>query len=403
MKKSAATILILFILATAWLSMSWLAPESSHPITESAPIQPVLRFGEKNFELDQATRPWIAPSDLRNSFFISPDPESIEVVYTHQGRQIWQENVENGENLPIPSNDGITAISFHVLFPNEKQPREKELFVATQRPIDVQVNQTSFLPGELVVLHLKFLDPGQQVAVSGSWFSVEPQWFRSKNEGIVLYPIPSSTRPGDYHVTIAPEYEQPIRLSISIEDRDFVMQALTIDPNVNASTRNDDSYEEFHEMLVASRNVTESTALFDSVFVLPLEGRMTTEYGQGRTVNGVPSGSRHSGYDLAAPTGTEFGAAQAGKVRFAGELTLTGNTVILEHGLGIFSQYYHMDTLAVEAGEKVQQSQILGTVGSTGFSTGPHLHYCVYVNGAYVDPAVFMDPSFADWIQLLPQ
>jgi len=403
MKKSAAAFVILFIILIAWLSMSWQAPELEQPISDTTPVEPVLTFGDKTFALDQETRPWIVPDDLRNSFSISPEPESIEVAYSHQGSQIWQEVVENGENLPIPSSDGITAISFHVVYAHKNKPLDKGLFVATQRPVAVEINQTSFLPGQLVILHLEFLDPGQQVEISGNWFSVEPQWFRSNGEGLILYPIPSSTKPGDYELTIKPEYEDPIRLAVSIKDREFVMQPLTIDPNVNATTRNEKSYEEFRQMLVESRNVTESTALFDSAFILPFEGRMTTDYGQGRTINGVPSGSRHSGYDLAAPTGTEFGAAQAGKVRFAGEMILTGNTLIIEHGLGIFSQYYHMDSLAVEAGQMVQQGQIIGTVGSTGFSTGPHLHYCVYINGAYVDPAVFMNPSFADWIQLLPQ
>ena len=403
MKKCAPAFLILMLLAIAWFSSSWILPNGNKPIQEIKSVQPVLTLGQKQYSFSDATQPWIAAKDLKQSIILTPEPETIEVSYTFKGQETWHTQIENGENLLLPSNDGITRISIDAFYENQKKPLNKQLFVATQRPVEVQINRTSFLPGELVVLHLKFLDPSQQVAVSGSWFTLEPQWFRSNNEGLILYPIPSSTRPGDYHVTITPEYELPIHLSVSITDRDFVMQALTIDPNVNATTRNDNSYEEFHEMLIASRNVTESTALFDSVFVLPLDGRMTTTYGQGRTVNGVPSGSRHSGYDLAAPTGTELGAAQTGKVRFAGELILTGNTVILEHGLGIFSQYYHMDTLAVEAGEKVQQGQVIGTVGSTGFSTGPHLHYCVYVNGAYVDPAVFMDPSFADWIQRLPQ
>lgn len=403
MKKCAPAFLILMLLAIAWFASSWILPNGNKPIQEIKSVQPVLTLGQKQYYFSDATQPWIAAKDLKQSMILTPEPETIEVSYTFKDQETWHTRIENGENLLLPSNDGITRISIDVFYDNQKKPLNKQLFVATQRPVEVQINRTSFLPGELVVLHLEFLDPGQQVAVSGNWFSLEPQWFRSNNEGLILYPIPSSTRPGDYHITITPEYELPIRLSVSIEDRDFVMQPLTIDPNVNATTRNDQSYEEFHEILVASRNVTESTALFDTVFVLPLEGRMTTEYGQGRTINGVPSGSRHSGYDLAAPTGTEFGAAQTGKVRFAGELTLTGNTVILEHGLGIFSQYYHMDSLAVEAGERVQQGQVIGTVGSTGFSTGPHLHYCVYINGAYVDPAVFMDPSFADWIQLLPQ
>jgi murein DD-endopeptidase MepM/ murein hydrolase activator NlpD len=106
---------------------------------------------------------------------------------------------------------------------------------------------------------------------------------------------------------------------------------------------------------------------------------------------------------LAAPTGTPIEATQAGIVRFAGELILTGNTVVVEHGMGIFSQYYHMNTLAVEEGDFVEPKDIIGSVGTTGFSTGPHLHFCIYVNGAYVDPAVFLTESPLGFLQLLPQ
>lgn len=403
MKKGLPAFLILIIVAIAIFSSSWLIPKEGESIPKIETVQPIFALGEKEFDLSRSTRPWIAPNDLRQSLTVTPEPNAIEISYWFKGKETWHALVENGETLLLPKNDGITRISINVFYSNQKQPLNKQLFVANHRPVEVQLNQTSFLPGQLAILHLDYLDPGQQVLISGDWFTLEPEWFRSGNEGLVLYPIPSSTDPGSYSLLIEPENEPPIQLSLTIQDREFVMQPLTVDPKVNAATRNDNSYEEFHKMLVDSRNVTESIPLFETAFIMPLDGRMTTEYGQGRTINGVPSGSRHSGYDLAAPTGTEFMAAQTGKVRFAAELTLTGNTVILEHGLGIFSQYYHMDRIQVSAGELVEQGQILGTVGSTGFSTGPHLHYCVYVNGAYVDPAVFMNESFANSIQLLPQ
>ena len=71
---------------------------------------------------------------------------------------------------------------------------------------------------------------------------------------------------------------------------------------------------------------------------------------------------------------------------FAGYLQLTGNTVLIEHGYGLKSWYYHMDSLDVSTGQMVEQGQIIGKVGSTGFSTGPHLHFAMRLNGTPIDP-----------------
>ena len=104
-----------------------------------------------------------------------------------------------------------------------------------------------------------------------------------------------------------------------------------------------------------------------------------------RTVNGVPS-DRHGGVDIAAARGTEIAAANSGKVLFAEYIALTGNTVCIEHGMGLKTWYYHMDSLSVSEGETVSKGQKIGEVGSTGFSTGPHLHWAASVFNVYVNP-----------------
>ena len=96
---------------------------------------------------------------------------------------------------------------------------------------------------------------------------------------------------------------------------------------------------------------------------------------------------------MAAPTGTRVGAAGNGRVLFAGYLRLSGYTVLIEHGFGLKTYYYHMDSINTQTGDMVEQGQKIGEVGSTGFSTGPHLHFGMSVNNVYVNPltAIFTD------------
>src|SRR5665647_2010269 len=98
------------------------------------------------------------------------------------------------------------------------------------------------------------------------------------------------------------------------------------------------------------------------------------------------SSSRHSGLDLAAPLGTPVHAPNNGKVTLAaGGLLSTGNTIVIDHGMGLFTSYYHLNTMNVKAGDAVNKGDVIGTVGTTGFSTGPHLHYAVSIYNTNVN------------------
>lgn len=109
----------------------------------------------------------------------------------------------------------------------------------------------------------------------------------------------------------------------------------------------------------------------------------------------VPSW-RHSGVDIPAAKGTRVMAPANGIVADVGDYTLSGNTVIIDHGHGVFTAYFHLDTATVRRGDEVRAGKVIGRVGATGLATGPHLHYGVYVHGKDVDPAAWRDmPAFA--------
>jgi murein DD-endopeptidase MepM/ murein hydrolase activator NlpD len=120
-------------------------------------------------------------------------------------------------------------------------------------------------------------------------------------------------------------------------------------------------------------------------FSAPLAAAPFPNFGERRVYNGVPL-SFHTGLDFSAPAGDPVAAANAGQVAMASHLYFGGKTVILDHGQGVFTSYGHMSKLLVRRGDLVRKGTVIGLIGSTGRSTGPHLHWSVRIGGARVDP-----------------
>jgi murein DD-endopeptidase MepM/ murein hydrolase activator NlpD len=119
--------------------------------------------------------------------------------------------------------------------------------------------------------------------------------------------------------------------------------------------------------------------------VTPVVGPLTSSFGP-RIHPITRRAQHHSGVDFGAPSGTPIQSAAAGTVTFAGERGSYGNLVIVDHGGGVETRYAHQRDIAVRAGQRVEAGQLLGTVGSTGRSTGPHLHFEVRRDGQAVNP-----------------
>jgi len=123
----------------------------------------------------------------------------------------------------------------------------------------------------------------------------------------------------------------------------------------------------------------------DEAFTVPIPGGTGRTFGARRVFNGEPR-APHSGADLRATTGTPVHATNRGRVVLAKHLFFTGNTVILDHGLGIYSLYAHLSRIDVKRGVVVKNGQVIGLAGATGRVTAPHLHWGMRVQGARVDP-----------------
>ncbi len=128
-------------------------------------------------------------------------------------------------------------------------------------------------------------------------------------------------------------------------------------------------------------------------FTWPLKGRISSTFGKFRIYNGKPSWY-HSGMDIAAPTGTPIKSPSSGIVKLAKNYSVHGKTLIIDHGFGIMSIFNHLHTIDVKENQILTQGQAVGTVGSTGLSTGPHLHWGLSIHNTKVDPMLWLKKRF---------
>lgn len=129
----------------------------------------------------------------------------------------------------------------------------------------------------------------------------------------------------------------------------------------------------------------EAKRLFEGRFDPPIAGAATARFGERRIFNGEPR-APHSGMDLKAKKGTPVHAPAGGRVVLAGPLYYSGNTIVLDHGLGVLTIYAHLSQMNVAVGNMVKRGEVIGKVGATGRVTGPHLHWALKLGGARVDP-----------------
>lgn len=178
-----------------------------------------------------------------------------------------------------------------------------------------------------------------------------------------------------------------------VENRDYMAEKLKVEPK-HIKLKPEDQKRADAEQVVLNKIYSASADrfLFKSAFKEPMTTTVTSVYGTKRVYNGQKKG-QHLGIDYRAAIGDQVPVTNTGRVVFAGDLFYTGWTVIIDHGLDIFSVYGHLSKPLVEAGETVQRGQIIGLSGNTGRTSGPHLHWGVKVQGQYIDGFVLIDET----------
>lgn len=266
--------------------------------------------------------------------------------------------------------------------------------------------------GHEVTLHLSTPDPTQGsllllelrsgtqpiTAIKATWDNREiPFWQEPKaNEKSpdiwrALLGVDLELKPEPYALALTAKSETDVAIScsatIDVQEGKFATESLKVAPNfVTPDPEQLARAEAERQRLRAIYATITPERLWDGNFHYPLAGVTSGgNFGKRRVLNGTP-GSPHGGVDFPAPAGTPVLATQRGRVVLAEPLYFSGNTVVLDHGLGVYTLYAHFESIAVQAGDLVDTGAVLGKVGATGRVTGPHLHWGLTVNRARANP-----------------
>jgi murein DD-endopeptidase MepM/ murein hydrolase activator NlpD len=174
-------------------------------------------------------------------------------------------------------------------------------------------------------------------------------------------------------------------LTLTVTSANFPTQRIRM-PGSKTGLMSPEILKKEREILNEALASTTPEPLWEGVFTNPLEGRISSPFGRKRYVNGRFWGF-HSGRDVASPAGRPVKAANAGRVTLARKLWMRGNTVAIDHGMGVFTLYEHLSRISVTPGQQIDKGEVVGLVGSTGFSTGPHLHWELRIHGVPTNPA----------------
>jgi murein DD-endopeptidase MepM/ murein hydrolase activator NlpD len=214
---------------------------------------------------------------------------------------------------------------------------------------------------------------------------------------VMLIPVPLFTEAGVYPLTLFATGQDgtvtEFTFNIRISGGGYPTQNLNVSAemmNLLAPAVQDNELQLIENI---TRIVTD-VKYFDSAFSIPAAAAMNAPFGTRRSYNGGEVNSFHSGADFASAPGTPIFAAAPGKVVLTDTLNIRGNTVIIDHGWGVYSAYAHLQGINVALGDVVETGQIIGSGGSTGRVTGPHLHWEIWVHGVPVNPLQWLQRSF---------
>ena len=222
----------------------------------------------------------------------------------------------------------------------------------------------------------------------GERFILAPGIQNGTYEGLIG--IDLSTKPASYEIKVSAtdasgrNYSSPFFLKVG--KGVFRTQKLSLPPSmVDLDAKTLERVNNEANRLRALFQTSRDKRLWKGAFIRPVEGKLSSAFGLDRIINGQRR-SPHTGVDLESEAGTPVLASNSGRVVLVDDFFFSGKSVILDHGWGLFSMYFHLSEGLVKQGDRVDRGSVVGRVGSTGRSTGPHLHWAIRMNQARVDP-----------------
>ncbi|MEP6783025.1 MAG: peptidoglycan DD-metalloendopeptidase family protein [Acidobacteriota bacterium] len=258
--------------------------------------------------------------------------------------------------------------------------------------IQITAKARSLQPGEVVVLSI--VPARAEEAIRVRAFDRDVPAYQSSGGWQAIVGIDLDVKPGTYAVTVETGAGKSLTRAtydLKIATRVFRTRRLTVNEAFVTPPKSElPRIEKEAVLLAATWRASASARLWSAPFIRPVTEAANSAFGTRSVFNGKPRNA-HGGADFLSPAGTPIHSPNAGRIAVARNLYYSGNTVIIDHGLGVFSTLAHLSRIDVREGDSVTPNQLIGLVGATGRVTGPHLHWAVRVGDARVDPLSLLD------------
>lgn len=271
---------------------------------------------------------------------------------------------------------------------------QETILLLSQLGTGIEFDYSSFEPGQIVLVRLAGASGVRKVIVRflNRTYVLEPAG--EGDEPFAFIGLDVGLPPGShaFDITVFREdgRQETLTRTFSFSAREFPVKKLWVkEQYVIPPPEVRERIQWEAELLESVYGLVAPQWLGDGAFILPSSGEMLPNFGESRIYNNVPR-STHAGVDIRAASGSPVRAANAGRVALARDLYFSGKTVILDHGLGLFTSYCHFSRIMVKRGQIVRKGDVIGLVGSTGRSTGPHLHWGVKIQDSRVDPLALL-------------
>jgi murein DD-endopeptidase MepM/ murein hydrolase activator NlpD len=254
----------------------------------------------------------------------------------------------------------------------------------------VQLSSEKISRGDVALVSIQ--KAGKIQSAKYVWGDIAAEFYydREKNRFSAFLPVDLAMLPGEKVLKITATNADGCKTTkdilFEVTDKTFPLQKLTL-PEGQVTLSKKDLKRHRREKAVVKKVFSHAVPdkIWNTKFIRPHRGKLSTPFGVRRLINNKPK-NPHSGIDLKASQGDPVVSSGDGVVVCVGNHFFSGNSVFIDHGTGIVSMYFHLSAFNVKAGDKVSRGEIIGAIGSTGRSTGPHLHWGVKINKQRIDP-----------------
>jgi len=380
---------------------------STHEIQYGETLESISRdYGLPSQNLAQATR-LVSPGELyagyrlivperekslsKSKADILPEETLLELAVRYDGSP-WAVALENNLSSSWSAFPGKTIYVQQSDSPNEqKAPGGLPASIS-----EISIDLTVLAQGKTLVIKI---DAPEVMSITGKLADTPLNFFQFEDGFVALQGIHTMMEPGIYPLSLGIERMDGNLSAFSqmvlIRSTDYIYDpSLNVDPATVDPAVTEPEAELWASLAIPATNEKMWEGQFTNPVPLELANCWTSLFGNRRSYNSSEYKYFHSGLDFCGRVGTELYATATGKVVYTDSLIVRGNVVVIDHGWGVYTAYDHLSEILVQPGDLVQSGQVVGLGGNTGRTTGPHLHWEVWVGGIQVDPVDWLENSY---------